>query len=233
MRDTRDDPRALPPLTGNLWVPVWAIRPGSYEALATLADAMPLWLALHSRCGDYWRPCYATREQLGVTIGAGRAKVTRLLAKLRKAGLLFEVDRGMDPKNHRRRAIARWALDPHAADLWRERVESALATVAEEDGQDGRWYRNAVTSLDAFERRCRLTGARIAADMPIAPKQRKRRKSKRKRTPKEPGSKTDPGVQDGPRGEGFYQGGGAKGSCAVHGGHGRASRPAHPSEEAA
>ena len=49
---------------------------------------MPLWLLLHSRSGDFFRPCYASREDLGMTIGIGRAKVSR---QLKKVGLLFEV----------------------------------------------------------------------------------------------------------------------------------------------
>ena len=55
---------------------------------------------LHSRNGDAWKPCYHTREQLGATIGMSRAKVSRQLKRLREASLLFEVDRGQDPRAH-------------------------------------------------------------------------------------------------------------------------------------
>ena len=32
----------LAPLVGNMWVPVWAVRPGSYSAPADVAATMPL-----------------------------------------------------------------------------------------------------------------------------------------------------------------------------------------------
>ena len=170
----------LHPLVGNLWVPVWAVRPGSYAALAHLARCMPLWLVLHSRNGDYWKPAYASREQLGATIGVSRATVTRQLRKLTKEALLFEVQRGVEPKAARHRPPARWALDPFAADLWREKVEDALARVAENDGQDHAWYAQAIRRLDDFERRSRLLGAKIGEDMPFPPKPRKRKGRRRR-----------------------------------------------------
>lgn len=206
MATPTDEPGPLPSMVGNLWVPVWAIRPGSYAALAPLADTMPLWLLLHSYNADAWRPCYWTREQLGATLGMGRRKVSRQLARLRKAYLLLEVDRGLDRKTHRQRAFARWALDPFAAEIWRPKVELVLATIAEEDGQDGRWHHNALQTLDGLERRSRALANRISEDMPFTPRARKRKR--RKDRNQGPGSKMDPWVQNGPRGEGFYQGGG-------------------------
>ena len=169
-------------LVGNLWVPVWAVRPGSYKALAGVANVMPLWLALHSRNSDYYKPCYASRETLGATIGVSRNTVGRQLKRLRGAGLLFVVERPPDGKTHRRRPPARWALDPFAAEVWREEVEAALARVAEDDGHDGRWFTRAVTALDAFDRRSRLLAARIAEDMPTKPRRRRRKKKGREAT---------------------------------------------------
>jgi hypothetical protein len=168
-----DKPRPLAATVGNLWVPNWAIRPGSYDAVERIAKAMPLWLAIHSRNDDCWKPCYASREQLGATVGTSRATVGRQLAALKKNWLLFDVDRDMDRKSRRHRPPARWALDPFAADIWRPKVEEALARVAEDDGHDGRWYMRAVTSLDAFDRRSRLLALRIGESMPFAPKPRR------------------------------------------------------------
>ena len=50
-----------------------------------------MWLLLHSRSGYFFWPCYASREDLGMTPGIGRAKVSRQLGQLRQVGLLFEV----------------------------------------------------------------------------------------------------------------------------------------------
>lgn len=172
-------PETMAPITGNTWVPVWAVRPGAYEALAPIAGCMPTWLALHSRNGDVWRPCYASQSQLGATIGTGRGVVARHLVALCKASLLLEIERGKDPKTQRPRPPARWALDPHGADIWRERIEAMLARIAEEDGQDGRWLQRAVASLEAFERRSRIMGARIAVDMPVSPVTRRKRKRRK------------------------------------------------------
>ena len=83
--------RPLEPLGGNLWLPSWAIRPGSYTVIAQVAAEMPLWLLLHSRNGDRWKPSFHNREQLGATLGVGPAKISRHLAALREIGLLFEV----------------------------------------------------------------------------------------------------------------------------------------------
>ena len=79
-------------------MPVWAVRPGSYTALRGVALTMPLWLLLHSRSGDFFRPCYASREDLGMTHGIGRAKVSR---QSRKIGLLFEVGATMPDRAER------------------------------------------------------------------------------------------------------------------------------------
>ncbi len=70
-------PTPLAPLVGNMWMPVWAVRPGSYTALRGVALTMPLWTLLHSRNQDFFKPCYASREDLGMTLGIGRAKVSR------------------------------------------------------------------------------------------------------------------------------------------------------------
>ena len=69
-------------------MPVWAVRPGSYTALRGVALTMPLWLLLHNRSGYFFWPCYASRENLGMTPGIGRTKVSR---QSKKIGLLFEV----------------------------------------------------------------------------------------------------------------------------------------------
>ena len=96
-------PRLLEPLVGNIWVPVWAVRPGSYGAVKPVAGEMPLWLLLHSRNGDYWQASYHTREQLGVTLDMSRTTVSRQLAQLRKHSLVFEVGRGTERKTRRHR----------------------------------------------------------------------------------------------------------------------------------
>ena len=172
-------PTPLAPLVGNMWMPAWAVRPGSYTALRGVALTMLLWLLLHSRSGDFFRPCYASREDLGMTLGIG---------------LLFEVKRGVEPKTRRHRPPARWALDPFTEPFWSEKVEAALVRVAEEDGHDGRWLRRATTSLEAFARRSRFLMAAIRDDMPFPPrKPRKRRKKKRSRAT----------VQNEPRGDGW------------------------------
>ena len=49
---------------------------------------VPLWLLLHSRSGYFFWPCYASREDLGMTLGIGSAEVSRQPRKIR---LLFEV----------------------------------------------------------------------------------------------------------------------------------------------
>lgn len=202
-----DEPQPLHAIVGNMWVPVWAIRPGAYRALAPLASAMPLWLLLLSRNGKEWVPCYASREQLGATLGTSRATVGRQLKALRKSHLLFEVERGIEKKSKRHRPPARFALDPFASQLWREKVEAALARVAEQDGQSARWLHNAVQSLDAFERRSSWIGVQIADDMPIDPRPRQRKKRKKSKK-KGAGVKNEPWAQNEPRGEGFTREGG-------------------------
>ena len=188
-------PTPLAPLVGNMWMPVWAVRPGSYTALRGVALTMPLWLLLHSRNQDFFKPCYASREDLGMTPGIGRAKVSR---QLKKVGLLFEVKRGVEPKTRRHRPPARWALDPFTDDRWSEKVEAVLVLVAEEDGHDGRWLRRATTSLEAFARRSRFLMPTLRDDMPFPPrKPRKRRMKKRSRAT----------VQNEPRGDVFTRGG--------------------------
>ena len=69
-------------------MPAWAVRPGAYTALRGVALTMPMWLLLHSRSGDVFWPCYASREDLGMTHGIGSAEVSRQSRKIR---LLFEV----------------------------------------------------------------------------------------------------------------------------------------------
>ena len=197
-------PTPLAPLVGNMWMPVWAVRPGSYTALRGVALTMPLWTLLHSRNQDFFKPCYASREDLGMTLGIGRAKVSRQLGQLRKVGLLFEVKRGVEPKTKRHRPPARWALDPFTEPFWSEKVEAALVRVAEEDGHDGRWLRRATTSLEAFARRSRFLMAAIRDDMPFPPrKPRKRREKKRSTAP----DRSRATVQNEPRGDGFTRGG--------------------------
>ena len=178
-----DAPEALGPLVGNLWVPVWAVRPGSYRALKEVTEAMPLWLLLHSRNADFWKPVYASRETLGATLGMSRATVSRRLKELRKAHLLFEVECGRNRTTRQHRPPARWALDPFTADKWRPKVEKSLERIRQEDGQDGRWLHRALTSLDAFERRCRALRSRIEADQPdrLVQRQRQKEASRRKR----------------------------------------------------
>lgn len=173
-------PLSLPPLAGGIWMPAWAVRPGAFDAVAHVAACMPLWSAMHSLNADYMRPAYATREAYALTIGASVRTVTRQLAALKKAALMFEVDQGVDRVTRRHRPRARWALDPLRADHWREKLETRLAELAETTGQDARWFRRAVTSLEAFERRARILANRIEADMPVrTPRKRKKRKKPR------------------------------------------------------
>ena len=212
-----DAPDPLGPLVGNLWVPVWAVRPGSYLALRDVTEAVPLWLALHSRNADYWKPAYASRETLGATLGISRATVSRRLKALRKASLLFEVERGMDRATRQHRPPARWALDPFTSDKWRPKVEQSLERVRQEDPQDGRWLHRAVTSLDAFERRSRALRSRIEADMPdrLVERQRKkearrRKKARRKAAESRPRLNMSPGINLSHEGMGFTREGAAK-----------------------
>ena len=222
-------PETLHALTGNQWVPAWALRPGAYAALRPLAAAMPLFLLLHSRNADAWLPCYASREALGATIGVSSRTVTRQLKALRSASLVFEVARPPDRKTQRHRPPARWALDPIEAERWRPKVEESLARVAEQDGHDGRWFSRAVTALDAFDRRSRRLAARIAEDMPVEPsrKRRRRKNSKKKRAARQIG----PSRRNGPRGDvsttGEVEGGGS-GEPHPRGGKKGKSRGAPP-----
>jgi hypothetical protein len=196
-------------------MPVWAIRPGAYAVLEPVVRDMPLWLAIHSRNAEDWRPCYHTREQLADTIGIGRTKVTEQFRRLRRVGLLFEVGRGQDPKTKKHLPPARFALDPMAHDLWRPEVEKMLARIAEEDGHDGRWYQRAVTSLDAFHRRAARLRALLLDDMPFAPRRprRRRRAGGRERRRREPGPDSGRGPDPGRKGMG-YPGGDAHGGSA-------------------
>lgn len=200
------EPRPLEPMVGNLWVPVWAVRPGSYSILGKVAAAMPLWLLLHSRNGDYWHPSYHTRDQLAATLGTSRATITRRLRMLKNVDLLFEVKRGRERRTRQHRPPARWALDPFKADLWTEKVVESLQRIAEEDGHDGRWFERAKTSLEAFERRSRILGAKIGADMPFVPRPRKRKARKRSGARIVAGVKIEPWAQNEPRGEVFTRG---------------------------
>jgi hypothetical protein len=187
-------PLPLQPLVGNMWVPVWAIRPGSYGVLEGLTAEMPLWLLLHSRNADYWKPSYATREQIVATIGGSVRNLSRQFGRLREAGLLFEVDRGEERGNRRHRPPARWALDPFTADLWgskwddkgerlpgQGKIEAALAEIAESDGQSRQWFEWAIRELDKFERASRYLADRIADDIPIKPRKASKRKRRNKK----------------------------------------------------
>lgn len=189
-----------------MWLPAWAVRPGSYKALQEVADAMPLFLALHSRCGDLWLPCYASREQLGATIGISPRTVDRRLQALGKVGLLLEVDRGRVPRTKRQRPKARWCLDPFKVEKWRPKVEERLGRMREEDGRDGRWLHNALTALEAFERRSKALRRRIEEDMPAGMVQRQRRNEQRRMKNKIK-LQVKAGGQNCRGGEGFYQGG--------------------------
>jgi hypothetical protein len=205
-RPTRPD--TLHPMVFNLWVPAWAIRPGAYAAFAPIAGAMPLWLLLYSRTDGVWRPCYASQSQLGATIGISRGTVARQMDALRRAALVFELDRGRDRRTRRPRPPARWALDPYATELWRPAVEAMLSTIAEEDGHDRRWIHNAVTALEAFERRCAAMGSRIADDMPLSPWPQRKRKRKHKRDRTNAKGRSGAVSQNGARGEGYTREGG-------------------------
>jgi len=202
-----------------MWLPAWAVRPGAYKALQEVADAMPLYLALHSRCGDFWLPCYASREQLGATIGITRRTVDRKLQALAKVGLLFEVDRGKVPATKRQRPKARWALNPFKVEKWRPKVEARLHRMRQEDSRDGRWLHNAVTALDAFERRSKALRRRIEEDMPSGMVERQRQNERRrmKKRLKKIKLETKAGGQKGPGGEGFYQRGDEGDGKAVKG----------------
>jgi hypothetical protein len=201
-----DAPQPLHPLVGDMWLPAWAVRPGSYKALQEVADAMPLFLALHSRCGDLWLPCYASRDTLGATIGISPRTVDRKLQALGKVGLLLEVDRGRVPRTKRQRPKARWCLDPFKVEKWRPKVEERLQRMREEDGRDGRWLHNALTALEAFERRSKALRRRIEEDMPAGMVQRQRRNEQR-RMKKKIKLQVKAGGQNCRGGEGFYQGG--------------------------
>lgn len=213
-RQPDPDAKPMPALTGNMWVPVWAIRPGSYGALSHVAGDMSLWLLLHSYTAAHkHRACYVSREVLGATLGTSRATTARSLTRLADAHLLWTVERAIDNRSRRHRPPARYALDPFAAKVWREEVEADLARIAEEDGYDGRWLHNAVTSLDAFDRRSRGLRNALAEDMPVVPKDRRsRKKPKKKRamTQNEPTTQKDPG------GEVLYQGKGEKAVAPLH-----------------
>ncbi len=167
-----------------MWIPVWTIRPCSYEALAGVPGEMQLWQLLHSRNADYWRPCYANREQLGATIGLSARTISRQLSALAKVGLLFEVLRGREPKTLRNRPPARWALDPLEIERWTPKVEAAIARVAEEDGQGTGWVKWALVELAKFRKRSERLAALISRDMP-ASKPRKRRYGRKRSVRKE------------------------------------------------
>ena len=59
---------------------------------------VPMWLLLHSRSGYFFWPCYASREDLGMTLGIGSAEVSRQPRKIR---LLFEVGATMPDRAER------------------------------------------------------------------------------------------------------------------------------------
>jgi hypothetical protein len=168
-------------LSGNLWVPHWTQRPGSYTALIPVADCMPLWGAIHTWTGDYFKPCLYGEKEIGLAIGWQRGRVRRHTERLEKAALLFCLKRGKKMGSNELRPLARWALDPFTIERWRPKVEETFADMAEECGLGTRWYRNAITSLDAFERRSWSMMAKVRDDMvaPPLPKRKRRRKPKR------------------------------------------------------
>lgn len=172
----------LPALVGNLYVPVWAVRPCSYQALRSCAAEMPLWLLIHSRTGDYWQPCYASREQLGKTIGYSVRTITRQLSALRDVALLFEVDRGVEPKTRRRRPPARWACDPMTADRWHPKIVEAISSIAEEDGHSTYWTRRSLDEFELFSAGSGALRVAIAEDMPFVPRPPRKNSRKRKRS---------------------------------------------------
>lgn len=167
----------LHPMVGNLWIPAWTVRPCAYAATKKLAKEMPLYLVIYSRTDDEFIPCYASRESLGATIGISRSTVTKYLTALGKAGLVLEIDRGVDSRLQQHRPPARWALDPFAADVWRDKVEARLARIAEEDGHDARWLGYAIQKLNFFAMRSHKLMTAIAEDMPFVPRTRRRKKS--------------------------------------------------------
>ena len=140
-------PGRMMALSGNLYVPHWTTRPGSYSALVSVADCMMLWKCIHSWNRDYFKPCFYSETQLGKTIGCSRGPVHRNLLRLEKASLLFSVRRGRKDASNELRPAARWALDPFNIEEWRPRVEEMLGPIAEGCGLGTRWYRNAITSL--------------------------------------------------------------------------------------
>jgi hypothetical protein len=195
----------LTPLAGRQFFPAWLHRLGSYKALAHLSPtSLYLWGTIHSFNLDFWKPCYTSWDQLAATLKVNRKTIRPHLEALSRTGLLFELDRGTEPKSRRKRAVARWALDPFYADQWRPKVDEVLARIAEDDGHDGRWYHNAVQALDAFERRSRILRAKIADDMLVDPRPPRKRKKSRARSKK----RTEVQKPD-PRGV-FYHGGGSK-----------------------
>jgi DNA-binding transcriptional ArsR family regulator len=182
LRPVLKKPVVLPlePLVGYIYVPPWALRPRSYEVLRGLADEMPLWLLIHSRNDPYWYPCYASREQLGATIGLSVRTVTRHLASLREANLLLEVDRGIDRVSRKHRPPARWSLDPFKVEKWTSKLEESLQRIAEDDGQPSYWYTLNERNLMKFRRASEVLAERIGADMPVLlrPKRSKMRKKR-------------------------------------------------------
>lgn len=168
------------PLTGNVWVPAWSIRPGSYAALRGVEHAMPLWLAIAST-HDHWRPCYYTCDQLGQAIGVSDRTVGRHLKALRRAHLLLSIDRGTDRHTLRQRPPARWAADPFKIDVWTEKIADHLRRIAENDGHDGHWHRRAEAELARFAGRSAGLRNKLADDMPfrLRPKRRRRRNSEK------------------------------------------------------
>lgn len=185
----RRKPSVLPlhPLVGPLkYVPSWAFRPGSFEALAAVAGEMQLWLAIYSRSAEnkaYSVPCIASREQLARTLCVSVRTISTQIKKLSKAALLFELNRGVEPKSRRNRPPARWALDPLDPAAWRQNVEKQIDELMFMDGQSTYWRRRALASLDSFERRSAGLANRILADVPdeIAESHRKRKSRKQKR----------------------------------------------------
>ena len=181
----RDQALPLTPLTGNGYVPQFALRPGSYTAVRKIASAMPLYLCIYSFTNDYHRPLYASWDTLALTLGIGRAKVGRELGKLKAAALVFEVERGMDT-GKARRVPARWAVDPWASKVWRERIDQALEAIAEEDGHPTRWVAKHAKRLDWFQMRTAKLANAIAEDMLVKPRQRSHKPKRQKRRKPKP-----------------------------------------------
>lgn len=185
--------RPLDPYVGHLVTPVWAMRPGAYTALRDLADCMALWMAIYTRNADGMAPCWASKESLAATIGISRASVTRQLERLRKAGLVWELEHGPDPKTGGYRPPSRWALDPFArSKAWRDVLPKRLPEIAEHHGHGTLWLHRARTAFQAQINRSDRIRAEIARDMPVKPRDDRPKRAPRLRVSRGPrGRSTD------------------------------------------